>query len=258
MQNKLLHDEAHKLAHKITNSAAEGNYFTAPFKHAVIDNAISENLINAMNDSFPSLDDDCWEHTKTPGIEMKSRTTWTSEFDIPDALSFGVRILNSAPILRAMSEMLEIPKLMPDPYFTGGGLNVTEAGGLLDVHVDGNYHDASGMNRRVNALLYLNEIWQPEWGGQFGLYSDDGQTLYKSIDPTFNRLVIFDTHDKSFHGLPNPIVCPPNIVRKSVLLYYYTVAERPSDQNSHADPHSALWRSKGFTDKNGKVRRKFT
>ena len=49
---------------------------------------------------------------------------------------------------------------MPDPYFTGGGLNITERGGLLDVHVDGNYHDASGLNRRLNILIYFNPGWK--------------------------------------------------------------------------------------------------
>ena len=44
-------------------------------------------------------------------------------------------------------EVLNIDKLIPDPYFTGGGLNATISGGLLDVHVDGNYHDATGLNR---------------------------------------------------------------------------------------------------------------
>jgi hypothetical protein len=57
----------------------------------------------------------------------------------------AVRVLNSSLFLKSVSEIFDIPKLMPDPYFSGGGLNVTVSGGLLDVHVDGNYHDASGL-----------------------------------------------------------------------------------------------------------------
>ena len=55
-----------------------------------------------------------------------------------------------------------IKKIIPDPYFTGGGLNVTTKGGLLDVHVDGNYHDATGLNRRLNAILYLNPNYKKD------------------------------------------------------------------------------------------------
>ena len=43
-------------------------------------------------------------------------------------------------------------------------MNVTQPGGLLDVHVDGNYRDATGLNRRVNILLYLTEDWSETWG----------------------------------------------------------------------------------------------
>ena len=156
-----------------------------------------------------------------------------------------------------MSELLSIPKLMPDPYFSGGGLNVSQTGGHLDVHVDGNYHDASGMHRRVNLLIYLNPNWEEAWGGEFGIYSEDGSKLVKAIPPLLNRCVIVDTHDKSYHGLPNPIKFPKENTRKSIILYYYTVEKRPTENVVTDKPHSALWRSKGFSDKKGKKIRDF-
>ena len=82
-------------------------------------------------------------------------------------------------MLRAMSKIFGIIKLMSDPYFSGGGLNVSLKGGLLDVHVDGHYHDASGLNRRINAILYLNPGWKESWGGDFGLYDSTGDNLVK-------------------------------------------------------------------------------
>ena len=145
---------------------------------------------------------------------------------------------------------------MPDPYFTGGGLNVTEKGGLLDVHVDGNYHDATGLNRRLNAIVYLNPNYQTGWGGEFGVYDETGDNCIKKIEPLFNRLIVFNTHDKSFHGLPNPIKFPNDDPRRSIILYYYTKAERPGDQTVVREPHSALWRSKGLVDKRGNKTRK--
>ena len=122
--------------------------------------------------------------------------------------------------------------MIPDPYFTGGGLNATISGGLLDVHVDGNYHDATGLNRRVNAILYLNPKWKEGWGGEFGLYDRRGEKLIKKITPLNNRLLIFDTNDYSFHGLPDPLNFPTGEVRRSIILYYYTKAPRPESDTS--------------------------
>ena len=46
--------------------------------------------------------------------------------------------------------------------------------------------------------------------------------LYKEIEPTFNKAVIFDTTKNSWHGLPNPLQCPKNQFRKSLAIYYLT------------------------------------
>ena len=248
---------AHTCAEKITLAKSGVEYYDEPFKHIVIDNFLDKKLADICLNSFPSLDQKCWEYANDTDIEVKYRTNWKSEFDIPENIVDVVRILNSAGILQAMAERLGIPKLMPDPYFSGGGLNITARGGLLDVHVDGNYHDASGLNRRLNAILYFNPGWQPDWGGEFGLYDKTGKDCLKLVPPLFNRLVIFDSHDFSFHGLPDPINFPEDQTRKSLILYYYTKAPRPDQQIAVTDPHSALWVKRGLNDKRGNKTRNF-
>jgi len=237
----------------------DSNFSELPFKHLYCDNFFSTEFANALLDSFPKLDNsDLWDSSNDPEIEVKMRSKWQSEFDIPDTIIDAIRVLNSSLFLKSVSEKFDIPKLMPDPYFTGGGLNVTVSGGLLDVHVDGNYHDASGLNRRINAILYLNPGWQEGWGGEFGLYDETGDKLIKKIAPIHNRLVIFDTNDKSFHGLPDPLNFPEGHARRSIILYYYTKDERPSDQVTIEQPHSALWKKKGGLDKRGNKTRDFS
>ena len=51
----------------------------------------------------------------------------------------------------------------------------------------------------------------------------------KKILPIFNRLVIFNTTDYTYHGLPEPINCPSNMSRKSLALYYFSNG-RPSSE----------------------------
>ena len=231
---------------------------TTPFKHIYIDEFFDSEFAAKLLESFPVLDAEDWERTNDPEIEVKMRSKWSSEFDIPENIVDAIRIMNSAPFLKALSKTLGIPKLIPDPYFTGGGLNITVAGGLLDVHVDGNYHDATGLHRRVNAILYLNPGWQEGWGGEFGLYDQQGEKLVKKIAPLHNRFMAFDTNDYSYHGLPDPLNFPEGHARRSIILYYYTKDPRPSTQVVVEKPHSALWKKKGWTDKRGNQTRDFS
>lgn len=240
-------------------SAIHGSDFLdVPFKHLVLDNFLPPFLADACLNAFPPLDADGWDTSNDSDIEVKLRSNWSSEFDIPEHIIDVVRILNSSPILKAMGDLFDMPKIVPDPYFAGGGLNVTVSGGLLDVHVDGNYHDATGLNRRLNTLLYLNPNWQHGWGGELGLYNSNGQECIKKIAPLHNRLVIFDTHDRSFHGLPDPLNFPDGEARRSIILYYYTKAPRPESQTVVTEPHSALWIKRGLMDKRGNKTRNYS
>ncbi len=233
------------------------NFYKAPFPHFFIDDFFDENFLKKIIASFPSVDSKDWDISNDPDIEVKMRSKWESEFDIPENIIHAVRIMNSSYFLKALSIALNIPKLMPDPYFSGGGLNATISGGLLDVHVDGNYHDASGLNRRVNAILYLNPNWKEGWGGEFGLYDKKGENLVKKIPPINNRLMVFDTNDYSFHGLPEPLNFPDDEVRRSIILYYYTKDSRPNSDTVVDKPHSALWKKRGWLDKKGNQTRDF-
>lgn len=248
---------AENCSKKISNAKEGVELFQHPFKHIVIDNFFPEKLLKKCLDNFPSLSDKSWDYTHDEAIEIKYRTKWKSEFDVPDGIIEVVRVLNSAPFLRAMSAALDIQKIIPDPYFSGGGLNATSRSGLLDVHVDGNYHDATGLHRRINVLLYLNPNWEKGWGGEFGLFDSEGENCVKKVAPLNNRLVIFDTHDKSFHGLPEPINFPEEEPRRSIIMYYYTKEPRPDVVVSVKAPHSALWKKHEFLDKRGNKTREF-
>ena len=248
---------AHSCADKVLRANQGEQYFDEPYRHIILDDFLEKRLADLCLANFPPLEDGSWEFANDKDVEIKYRSTWGSEFDIPEGIVDAVRILNSSLFLTAMAQRIGIEKIVPDPYFSGGGLNVTTRGGLLDVHVDGNYHDATGLNRRLNAILYLNPDWQPSWGGGFGVYDNTGQVCLRQVAPLFNRLVIFDSHDFSFHGLPDPVAFPEGATRKSIILYYYTKAPRPPEHVRIEEPHSALWKKRGLNDKRGQRTRTF-
>ncbi len=222
-----------------------------PFPHIVMDNLFNPSQIDVIHQQLRTLPESYWQKNNDQGIEVKWRSKWTSEYSIPQPARDMVRFLNSGIFLEALSRLTAIPKLIPDPYYTGGGFNLIEAGGYLDVHADGNWHDAMGLHRRLNLLVYLNRDWQEDWGGALNFYDANAEEVVASVAPIGNRLVVFETHDYSYHGHPEPTTSPEGEGRTSIILYYYTSDPRPVDQVLEARPHSALWRSKGWLDKRG-------
>jgi hypothetical protein len=120
--------------------------------------------------------------------------------------------------------------------------------GYLKVHADFNKHPQFGLDRRVNVLCYLNRDWQPEWGGQLELWDADMQCPVQSIDPVFNRMVIFTITDTAFHGHPDPLRCPPDRTRRSLAFYYYSNG-RPAAED--AGVHSTLFQRRPGRDAEG-------
>ena len=122
---------------------------------------------------------------------------------------------------RALSAITGIDALLPDPFLEGGGLHYTEPGGKLLPHTDFHDHPRLPLYRRVNALLYLNENWQPGDGGEvalFNLGSDDPVVI---VPPAFGTCVLFATDHRSVHGVMP--LAESGHHRKSIALYYYTV-----------------------------------
>lgn len=118
-------------------------------------------------------------------------------------------------------ETTGIKGLTSDPYFSEGGFHRIASGGFLNIHADFSHSDKLNLERRLNILFYLNDNWEDSYQGDLGLY-DKKLNKIVSIKPYANRLVIFSTSDSSFHGHPEPLLCPDDIYRKSIALYYYT------------------------------------
>jgi hypothetical protein len=68
----------------------------------------------------------------------------------------------------------------------------------------------------------LNPSWDQNWGGELRLWDRDMKGCVQKIAPLFNRAVIFDTADGSFHGHPDALRCPVGQTRKSLAVYYLT------------------------------------
>ncbi|HEV3457665.1 MAG TPA: 2OG-Fe(II) oxygenase, partial [Thermoanaerobaculia bacterium] len=94
------------------------------------------------------------------------------------------------------------------------------------------------LDRRLNLIVYLNKDWLPEYGGEIELWDRDMRRCAQRVLPVFNRTIVFNTTDTSFHGHPTPLACPDGRTRKSVSFYYYSNG-RPAEERSA--PHDTLF-----------------
>jgi hypothetical protein len=129
---------------------------------------------------------------------------------------------NSTPVLQFLEGLTTISGLLPDPYFTGGGFHETSQGGKLGIHADFRVNEQLHLNRRINLLIYLNEGWRDEYGGHLEIWDRDMKRKARCVAPVFNRCVIFNTDADSYHGQPDPLSTPDEVIRKSMALCYYT------------------------------------
>ena len=95
------------------------------------------------------------------------------------------------------------------------------------------------MQRKLNLILYLSSNWKEEYGGHLWLWSHDQHTnqplkLEKEIPIGFNRALIFDTTQHSWHGISRMVKAPAGMYRKSLAIYYLCKPSEDAPQHARA------------------------
>ena len=202
-----------------------------PFEHVCIDGFFEPEIARSLLADFPAFAE---EAAADEFGRVGRKAVNTALAKISPTYASAARYLASAPFLDAMSAITGIEKLKADPSQYGGGTHENLDGHDLDPHVDFNYDGATGRHRRLNLLVYLNPVWEDDWGGLIELHSDPWtpeRNAIRAFAPIFNRAVIFATSEHSWHGF-NPIRLPadaPTRSRKSLSIYLYT-DQRPEHE----------------------------
>ena len=206
------------------NCVAEGKQLAAqyqaaePFPHIVIDCLLEPQILREALADFPDID----------GKEFFDRDQERLKFQFaPEEVKAGLLRnllieLNSKAFLSFLEEMTGIDGLMGDHHFSGGGLHETRRNGHLSIHADFNVHEELNLERRLNLLVYLNDDWDEAFGGALELWDTEMTKCEVKVAPIMARAVVFNTSLDSYHGHPDPLVCPEGRTRRSMATYYYT------------------------------------
>ncbi len=203
--------------------AALGPAFRAakPFNYVVIDDFFQPAIAQGLAAEFPEFDSPVWAEYNN-AIEIKKLC---NRWDSFPKLTYSVfSYLNSPKFVESMGTLID-GKLFPDPGLNGGGWHTHKAGGKLNTHLDYSIHPKLGLERRINIIIYVQPDWKPEYGGALGLWAvndagDGPGKLEVEVPCLFNRAVIFDTSQNSWHGLPEPVRSPEGTNRNSIAAYF--------------------------------------
>jgi Rps23 Pro-64 3,4-dihydroxylase Tpa1-like proline 4-hydroxylase len=138
-----------------------------PYPHICIDNFLRTEILDAVVCDFPSPESQPW----TAMIDKDQKKFAANELSrMPPSVRRVLYFLNSREIVNFLEKLTGIEGLIPDPHYAGGGLHELRPGGFLKVHADFNWHKQMRLDRRINLLVYLNEDWKPEFGGNLELW----------------------------------------------------------------------------------------
>lgn len=172
-----------------------------------------------------------WFEYNNPLEVKKTCNNW---WDFPPTTYKFIEYLNSPFFIEAIQRITGIGGLNADPGLHGAGWHMHGNGGKLNVHLDYSIHPKLDLERRLNLIYYLSADWDPAWGGNLQLWAGDekrAQTHVKTVDCLFNRAILFDTTQNSWHGFPDAIQCPDGMYRKSIAMYYLTEPQESARPN---------------------------
>ena len=130
-------------------------------KYLVIDGVVNPHLLEVIRKGFEEATAAKTEYMQGYLGQLKTQID-------PNTLGDGSKLaifeFNSPKFLDFLEGITGIRGLIPDPYFTGGGLHQIRKGGRLGMHTDFRINEKLKLQRRLNVIVYLNDDWSPEWG----------------------------------------------------------------------------------------------
>lgn len=196
-----------------------------PFNYAVIDNFFTDDVAQHLVAEFPEYNGTAWHaHYHNALEDKKACNRWDA---FPSETYKAFSYLTGSEFTSYMQQILNDTNLVADVGLHGGGWHAHTKGGKNNVHLDYSIHPKLDLQRKLNIIIYMSPDWNTGWEGGLELWDHNADIngpgkCITTVENKFNRAVIFDTTQNSWHGLPKELNCPKGVVRKSLAVYYVT------------------------------------
>lgn len=194
----------------------------SPFRHVVIEDILDREVALAVEAGFDTALAHKDHNAPKAHRDVYGKTGSPKWDTMTPAQISALEAVNSSRFTKYLEKLAGLQAVHGDPELRGGGLHSSKRGGFLNVHTDFNFHPTTNLHRRLNLIIYVNQEWREEWGGALELWNQTVTKCEAQFYPKFNRAILFETSEISYHGHPVPLTCPADVTRKSVALYYYS------------------------------------
>jgi hypothetical protein len=210
------------------------------FRYAVVPDAYDPGAVEDAAQEMLACTQWQMKFKKWP-TEWKKRATCNPDSKKFPCCTYLLKRMRERSVVQVLEQSMGIAKdgLSADETGHGAGMHSTEKTGRLEVHADFNMlkdpKEGEHRWRYLNALLYLNRDWTPQTRGELQLWNKK-HTECVCVPVSINTLVVFHTHDQSWHGHPGQ--WNSAFPRNSLAMYYYARERHPLQSRRH---HSTLW-----------------
>jgi Rps23 Pro-64 3,4-dihydroxylase Tpa1-like proline 4-hydroxylase len=194
---------------------------STPVKHFFLDDVFDSETVQKLAVEFPKWENliqrDSIRERKKVGVDLDSFHKILSDFQY---------CFLDENLLSEIEQITSIKNLIIDPSLYASGVSVMAENDFLNPHLD-NSHDGDRKAYRVlNILFYCSINWEIENGGNLELWSEDLKEK-KLIHSKFNRLVVMETNQKSWHSVNKILI---NKQRNCISNYYFST-KSPAKEN---------------------------
>ena len=125
--NALLGDPYVAKLEALASAKAEEYKANTPYPHIYFDNFLPLEVAEAALRDFPEPEEADWyAHTD---VNQRKKLAFDIVEKLPPSIRDVLYFLNSRPMLKFLETLTGIQGVLPDPYYTGGGLHQIRPGG---------------------------------------------------------------------------------------------------------------------------------
>ncbi len=179
-----------------------------PYEVWIIDDVLAPDIPEKIIAEWPTLDDPRWfagiqEVDGEKNILEQGMYSLSSYEKTPPFTKKVLTYFHSTEFTQELSAITGREGLLPDESYRWSGMRTVKKAGFQLIHSDARKNPLNGKRKELTVLYYLNKNYNRKTDeGCLEVWNDDMKACMHTIEPKYNRMVIFACTDTSYHGVP--------------------------------------------------------